>query len=285
MPDDARKEQALLWRDDDLGSLEILHASYITHTFARHTHETFAIGLIEAGAGAFASRGTTHIARASNIFVIHPDEVHNGYAATQSGWTYRMFYPDLALFQRFGPEARRCSHARPFFPHTIIEDEHLRGLLLTFHTLLEQPSSDRLARETALSLTLSYLVTAHAASPPHPPSVSREQRAVVWVKDYLHAHYAQPVSLDQLAAIVQLHPSSLIRAFHAETGLPPHAYLTQVRISRARPLLREGMSVAQVALETGFADQSHLTRHFKHHVGIAPGRYAHPVRNVQDRPL
>jgi hypothetical protein len=68
------KEQALLWYDDDLDGLEILHASYVIHSFVRHTHETFAIGLIEAGAGAFASRRTTHIARASNIFVIHQQE-------------------------------------------------------------------------------------------------------------------------------------------------------------------------------------------------------------------
>ena len=149
MPDDARKEQALLWRDKDLEGMEILHASYVTHSFARHTHETFAIGLIEAGAGAFASRGTTHIARASTIFIIHPDEVHNGYAAAQGGWTYRIFYPDPVLFQRFGPEARRDAHELPFFPHTVIEDEHLRGLLFSLHALLEQPS-DRLARETVL---------------------------------------------------------------------------------------------------------------------------------------
>src|SRR5260370_30490148 len=153
MQDSARKEQALLWHDDDLEGLEILHASYVTHSFARHTHETFAIGLIEAGAGAFASRGTTHIARASTIFVIHPDEAHDGYAAAPSGWTYRMFYPAPALFERFGLEARRCSHALPFFPNTIIEDEHLRDLLVALHALLEHPS-DRFDPETPLSLTL-----------------------------------------------------------------------------------------------------------------------------------
>ena len=284
MADFTRKEQAFLWQDDDLEGLDILHASYVTHTFARHTHETFAIGLIEAGAGAFSSRGTTHIARASNIFIIHPDEVHDGYAAAQNGWTYRMLYPNPALFQRFGPEVRRSSHTLPFFPQTIIEDEHLHVLLLTFHILLEQPS-DRLARETALSLALNHLITTHAASPPSSPSVGHEQRAIAQVKDYLHAYYAQPISLEQLAIMVQLHPFSLIRAFRTWTGLPPHAYLTQVRISHAKRLLREGMSIAQVALETGFADQSHLTRHFKHHVGVPPGRYAHPVRNVQDHPL
>jgi AraC-like DNA-binding protein len=284
MADCTKKEQAFLWRDDDLEGLEILHASYVTHTFARHTHETFAIGLIEAGVGAFASRGTTHIARASNIFIIHPDEVHDGYAAAQNGCAYRMLYPDPALFQRFGPEARRPSHALPFFSRTVIEDEDLRGLLLALHLLLKQPS-DRLARETALSLALGYLLITHAASPSSLPTVNREPRAIAWVKDYLHACYAQPVSLEQLAIMVQLHPFSLIRAFRAQTGLPPHAYLTQVRISHAKRLLREGKPVALVALETGFADQSHLTRHFKQHVGVPPARYAHPVRNVQDFPL
>lgn len=281
MHDDSRIEQALLWRDDDLESLEVLHARYVTHTFARHTHETFAIGLIEDGAGAFASRGTTHIAHSSTIFVIHPDEVHNGFAASRRGWTYRTFYPDPVLFQHFGPEG---SQHMPFFPRTIIEDQRLRTLLQAFHALLEQPS-DRLARETALSVTLSYLVMKHAASPPHLPSVGGERRAISWVKDYLQTHYAEAVALDQLAVIVQLHPSSLIRAFHAQMGLPPHAYLTQVRINHARHLLRSGMSAAQVALVTGFADQSHLTRHFKRHVGVTPGLYASSVRNVQDRNL
>jgi AraC-like DNA-binding protein len=64
--------------------------------------------------------------------------------------------------------------------------------------------------------------------------------------------------------------------------MPPHAFQTQVRVSRAKTLLLEGWSISQVASQTGFADQSHLTRHFKRLVGVTPGRYQQSSKNVQD---
>jgi AraC-like DNA-binding protein len=66
---------------------------------------------------------------------------------------------------------------------------------------------------------------------------------------------------------------AVLRAFRAETGLPPHAYLNQIRVRRARTLLDQGIAPADVALTTGFADQAHLTRHFKRVVGVPPGAY------------
>ena len=89
---------------------------------------------------------------------------------------------------------------------------------------------------------------------------------------------------------------ALLRAFRAATGLPPHAYLNQVRVRRARLLLDDGVPAADVAGQVGFADQAHLTRHFKRVVGVPPAayqrerlqpaasaRYAAGGKNVQDR--
>ncbi|MBI1877856.1 MAG: helix-turn-helix transcriptional regulator, partial [Chloroflexi bacterium] len=84
-------------------------------------------------------------------------------------------------------------------------------------------------------------------------------------------------------AISNLSPFHLLRAFRAELGLPPHAYLTQIRIERAKALLAQGWPVAQVAFETGFADQSHLTKRFKGIVGVAPGQYLLHSKKVQDK--
>jgi len=77
----------------------------------------------------------------------------------------------------------------------------------------------------------------------------------------------------------------LLRVFRKELGIPPHAYLTQVRVLRAKKLLSVGIPIAQVAWETGFADRSHLNRHFKRLVGVAPGQYQNlkfKVQNVRD---
>ncbi len=103
----------------------------------------------------------------------------------------------------------------------------------------------------------------------------------------LHERVTAPPALDELARLTGLGPHALLRAFRAETGLPPHAYLNQVRVRLARGLLDRGVSPAEAAARAGFADQAHLTRHFKRIVGVPPGAYqrargAAARNNVQD---
>jgi AraC-like DNA-binding protein len=89
----------------------------------------------------------------------------------------------------------------------------------------------------------------------------------------LHERLADPPSLAELAEMTELSQFALLRAFRTETGLPPHAYLNQLRVRRARLLLDNGVSAADVAAQVGFADQAHLTRHFKRVVGVPPAAY------------
>lgn len=89
--------------------------------------------------------------------------------------------------------------------------------------------------------------------------------------DYLNAHLAQDISLDQLAQTVNLSSSHLRRLFKQATGLAPHQYLLKLRVNRAKELLLTGsFSVGEVAMQVGFADQSHLHRHFKRVFGVTP---------------
>jgi AraC-like ligand binding domain len=78
-------EQVKFWREPRFGNLDLLHARYITHSFCRHTHDTYAIAIIEQGAEKFAYRGATHITPAGDIAIINPGEVHTGQAADQTG--------------------------------------------------------------------------------------------------------------------------------------------------------------------------------------------------------
>jgi AraC-like DNA-binding protein len=103
--------------------------------------------------------------------------------------------------------------------------------------------------------------------------VRRAPAAVGTVRDLLHERLADPPTLAELAVMTELSQFSLLRAFRAEMGLPPHAYLNQLRVRQARLLLDDGISAADVAAEVGFADQAHLTRHFKRVVGVPPAAY------------
>ncbi|MBD2099646.1 AraC family transcriptional regulator [Leptolyngbya sp. FACHB-261] len=276
----SEREQVKFWRTPDLGNLELMRATYITHSFPRHSHDSFGIGIIEQGALRFNCEDKAHIIPAGNLILINPGQVHHGHAATASGWTYRIIYPEATLLQQALSELneRRCE--LPYFPNADIHDHNLAQLLLRLHQTLETPTT-LLERESRLVLTLTQLIARHAGERPT-WQIGREQQAVRWVRQYLEAHYAENVSLQQLAQLTQLKPLRLLRVFRQEVGLPPHAYLTQVRVLRAKALLALNWPIAQVALATGFTDQSHLNRHFKRLVGTTPRQYWLGCKNVQD---
>ncbi len=91
--------------------------------------------------------------------------------------------------------------------------------------------------------------------------------------NHLHARPDERVSLADLAGAAGITPARLCRSFARQVGLPPHAYHLRLRIERAKQLLLRGQPVARVAAATGFADQSHLGRHFRRIVGATPARY------------
>lgn len=262
----------------DLGGLELLRATYVTHSFSRHAHEGFAIGVVEAGAQAFRHRGTTETAPAGGIIIVNPGEAHTGRAATETGYTYRMLYPDSGLLRRAARELVGRDRGVPSFPDPVVRDRHLARLLGDLHVLLET-SAPRLERESRLLWTLARLIRRHADGV---RSVSRlragrERHAVGKAREYVEAHHAENVSLQELSRVANLSPFHLLRVFHEEVGLPPHAYLAGVRVVRAKALLSAGEPVGRVAAETGFFDQSHLTKSFKRALGFTPGEYARGV--------
>ncbi|HXH03604.1 MAG TPA: AraC family transcriptional regulator [Candidatus Competibacteraceae bacterium] len=267
------REQAHFWRDAELGGLELLRATYVTHSFSRHSHEGYALGVIESGVESFAYRGATHHAGARRIVICHPGEVHTGYAGTPEGWRYRMFYPEAALLQRALGELEDSAGAIPFFPQAVIDDPPLALELFRLHQVLERDAS-LLERESRLLWTLAQLVRRHAERRPVPAHLGQENEALRRVVEFLHGHLAEPLSLAQLAAVAGLRPLTLLRLFQRRYGLPPHAYLVQLRVARAKALLGAGLPIAAVAVDTGFTDQSHLHRHFKRLTGVTPGQYA-----------
>jgi AraC-like DNA-binding protein len=266
------REQVKFWRKPQFGNLELLHARYITHAFSRHTHDTYAIAVIEQGAEEFAYRGETYITPAGDIAIINPGEVHTGHAADETGWTYRVLYPDPSILVQAACEASGRKQEIPFFPTPVIQDKQLAQLLWRLHTALEGLTS-KLEQDSRLLWTLAQLITRHADSRPNLKSVGNESHSVKRVRDYLEANYTENVTLEQLSAIANLSPFYLLRTFHKQVGLPPHGYLNQVRLVRAKCLLSQGWQISQVAQQTGFADQSHLTRQFKRMVGVTPGQY------------
>jgi AraC-like DNA-binding protein len=178
----------------------------------------------------------------------------------------------------------RRSQGMPWFPHRRIEDTELwsefRGLIADTEAPASQAEFRRSFRRSLL-LALAKFLLRHA-EPPRPTvgPVSRMER----IREYLQMHVADPVSLDDLAGAVGLSKFYLLRRFQRTYGVSPHAYLTQLRLARARRLLETGKAVSHVAYEAGFADQSHLTRRFKGFFGFTPAEYGRQVHGVTAQP-
>ncbi|MGB5971764.1 MAG: AraC family ligand binding domain-containing protein, partial [Nodosilinea sp.] len=154
------KERVKFWRSPQFANLELLHARYVTHSFCRHIHDTYAIGIIQQGAEAFDYCGSTHVAPAGSIALINPGEPHDGHAAGEAGWTYRMLYPDVSILQQAAAEVGR-SHGLPCFPEPVVRDDYLTGLILRLHLALEA-SASQLEQDSRLVWTMAEVVARHA---------------------------------------------------------------------------------------------------------------------------
>lgn len=267
------REKVKYWRDLDLKNLELLRATYVTHTFAPHAHEGFAIGVVCRGAATTSYRRDQYDMPAGTIIVINPGELHTGVAGSEQGWSYRMFYPTAGMLQQIASELADHPRDVPFFPSPVIYDDWLAYLLASLHITFEAQENPVVERESLFWWLIAELILRHADDPPPLCPIKQERRCVALAKDYIETHYADDVSLEFLADLVGFNACHLLRLFAREIGMPPHAYLNQVRIREAKRLLASGCSIVESACQTGFADQSHLTKRFKRVYGITPGQY------------
>ncbi|MFB4274972.1 AraC family ligand binding domain-containing protein [Nonomuraea sp. MTCD27] len=264
------KEQARFWRHPAVPETDLLKARYVTHRFARHAHDGYAIGLIVEGVEEFDYRGTLHRAAAGEMVLVNPDSAHTGQAGVPGGWAYRMLYPSVDALAGIAAELGG-PYGTPHFPAQVVRDEQVAALLGRAHRAAER--GDALAASTLSRTLFARLLTRHATPRPAAIVPAEGRQAVREALDLLHESLVDPPTLDGLAGAVGARPFALLRAFKAATGMPPHAYLTSLRVRQARRLLRSGVPPARVAAEVGFTDQAHLNRHFKRIVGVPPAAY------------
>lgn len=264
-------ERIRFWESPALAGVELLQARYIKQRFTPHVHEGFVFTVIEHGAQRFRHRGAEHLAPVGSMVLINPDEVHTGSSAHEQGWLYRAFYPAPAQVNGVLDELGLAHRGLPSFAASVLQDVELHRAFGQLHRLLDSDAS-MLQQQTAWRETLLMLFQRHAGVR-QAAVAGLEPRAVSLAKELLAARLGEPPSLEELAAAVNLSPFHFARVFRRATGLPPHAWLQQRRLEQARALLRDGCAPLSVALQLGFADQSHLTRQFKQVYGVGPGEY------------
>lgn len=266
----AAGERTRLFSAARFDGLDCLAATFRSHSYAPHCHDGYVVGVIEAGCETFRVRGVRHYARPGQVAFVNPLETHDGEAYGE-GYRYRMTYPGLDLMREVaGSLAGRDSTATPFFPQPLVEDAEGAALFASAHRSLEQ-GGDALAGEEMLLSFYARSLARHARWTVG--ALGREAGPVALAKRVFEERFDEDLSLADLSRLTGLPRHHLIRAFRAETGLTPHAFLVDVRVRRARDRLRLGEAPGEVAAATGFCDQAHLTRAFKARYGVTPGAF------------
>lgn len=273
-------EKVKFWRLPELHNLELLYAKYTHQSFAKHMHEGFAIGVIEQGGLRFSYRKKKNIASPGCINLVIPGEAHDGTAVSSEGWAYRMFYLDSALMEQAVYELSGKTGKLPFFAAGVIQDNSMADFIRNFHVRLEKEKEKMpiMEQESMLLAMLTGFITRHATQKVGAKSLASNNRAVTITREFIEDNYMQNISLQELSRLCTLSPFHLLRTFKESVGVPPHIYLKQVRIKRAKAFLAQGFSLSYAAQETGFADQSHFARQFKQITGITPKTYSNIVQ-------
>ena len=284
------------WRAAD-GPLEAMHAHFERHVYHRHSHETYSLGVTDAGAQSFTCRGAAYTSAAGMVMAFNPDDPHDGQATDGFGFTYRMIHIGPELVSAVLADAAGRPVGLPLFADPVLSDPVLAARLRRLHVaLLGQATALRrdelLAGVVLAAARLSRGTTSRTASPlgqlpaaagaTHPGSaqpgradagLADARRVAGCARDLIAGRYRDDLTADDLATVTGRSRFAVHRAFTHVYGMPPSDYQRQLRLREARALIAAGTPISEAAALAGFADQSHLSRWFVRYYGVTPGRY------------
>ena len=203
-----------------------------------------------------------HAATTAALTLLPPHVPHDGRAAAPGeGFRKRVLYLDPEWLPELTLDA--------VITHPTLDQPHIVGLVNTIHRHLRKPGDDLSAEVDVLSLREQILDIFGTES-----ETSTDAPLASKLRDMLDDRLTENFTIAEAATLLDVNRSHLVRVFTQNFGIAPHQYVIGRRVDRARRLLLQGIPAAEVAVEAGFHDQSHLTRHFHRFLGITPGALA-----------
>jgi AraC-like DNA-binding protein len=269
-------EQVRMWRA--AGEARVLLMAGQTTQYAIEPRGEYIFGIV-GGQPMRSRRGLERrLVQPGQLLAWDPSQAHAGTAVDDRPWSSRLIVVEVADLVDLAGDDETDLLADITFPDPVIADPELAAAFLRLHTALEEPAI-RLERDELLFAWLSTLIErCSTVRPPRPPLSPRDDRAFRVACDYLADQSQRNIGLDELAAAAGIGKFRLIRLVRARTGLAPHALQLAHRIRLARRLIEAGETIAATAAAAGFADHSHLHRHFQRGLGLTPGEYQRRFR-------
>jgi AraC-like DNA-binding protein len=262
------------WRDEALAGAWLMDASYRNHHFDRHLHDEMTVVVTEIGSGEVKTRWGTERSSPDTVWVFAAGEYHSGRTMDDAGeWGYKALYLDESAIGSLEMAYGDRAQGRLFVPPGLYSDAQLARALAGAHGS-RAGGAPLMERQTHWWTAIAMLFGRYGKPKGAFDDLQRPGEKMQAVREYIAAHFARDISIDELSTLTGLSRFHLIRAFRRAYGLPPHAYANQLRLIEAKRLLRGGRSPAEVALAVGFYDQSHLNKQFKRAFSLTPASFA-----------
>lgn len=251
--------------------VELRVANQSNACYQAHSHDEFSFGIIDSGCAEYRNRHTNHHIGQGDIVTINPADVHSC-NPERGTWSYSMLFVDSGQMGQMQQEVMACSdggHRQDYLPFRVALDrsplvgQRYRAL---FYDL--QAEVGALEVQTRLFDFIEAAFGQRSDETIKAPSPRLKRVHETLLDDVTRVH-----QLEQLAAEAQMSRYQLLRAFKHYYGLPPHAYLMDEKIKRAKVMLKSGHQIADIAHTLGFSDQAHFQRQFKKKIAVTPKYY------------
>jgi AraC-like DNA-binding protein len=231
-------------------------------------HEQYAFCTNQVVAADKRYRQRTNRIVDSSTMLFEPGETHETLRVSKPQ-DFQVLFITPETMQQYGEEMEIAGQLH-FKPAPNIDDAVFQSCKRLHAAILEEATE--IEQQSRLVECIGTLLNHHGEQQ-MAEMASPGRQPLLRARNFLFDQYAYAITLDEIAAIAGLSRFHFLKAFTAQFGLTPHAYQIHLRIERSLPLLRQGMSLTQVAETMGFNDQSHYIRHFKRIMGVTPGQY------------
>lgn len=256
------------------GQLQLMQGLFTSQKFKPHFHECYTIIIVSDGKGDYLNGSAEYLLSQGSILVLNPYDVHAGQAVKNHPWAFMTMYVPVSTMGAAIPSGDLWD--LPVFGKKLIRDSFLyeRGMELFDALIHNHEGKTEPMQQFLRRLIVGYATDKKEAEVKNPE--------IIDVRGYIHDNYPWDVSLKHLSSIAQMADYNLVKSFRNHFQLPPHQYLINLRIERARELITTtSLSLTEVACRVGFFDQSHFIRHFKKIVGVTPTTFSQPYKSVK----
>lgn len=257
------------YRDSSIPFFELKLCNTGKLSYKKHFHEEYSLGIVDEGTSSIWYDGKHVDIEPGNLVFIPPNIPHACNPHDEGNWKYKMLF--------IHPEWIRnlIEYEREFHKPIIWRNDMrqpCKDLMTEMVDCLTGPATP-LEKESVILTVFVELIKTIVDREKFINVSCTERTKLKRVKDYLHDHFLERVTLETLEKVSGLSKFHLVHLFKREYNIPPHAYQTLLRINFAKRELCSQRCIADVAVDVGFFDQSHFTKVFKNYVGVTPEKY------------